>query len=97
MTACESEEARRQMRALVLRNDSTPAVVEENNRIAQDVVALKGVTFPADLPVLTFLAQDSMDRLPVWYPTHQEQLAGLVQSKLVIIDDSHHLHHHHSP
>jgi pimeloyl-ACP methyl ester carboxylesterase len=92
-----SEEARRQMRTLVLRNDSTQAVVEENNRIAQNVDALKGASFPTELPVLTFLAQESMDYLPIWYPTHQEQLAGLAQSKLVIIDDSHYLHHHHSP
>ena len=92
-----SEEARRQMRTLVLRDDSTEAVVEESDRMAQNVEAVKALSFPAEMPVLTFLAQDSMDYLPVWYPAHQEQLEGLVHSELVVIDDSHYLHYHHSP
>lgn len=92
-----SGETRRQMRTLLLRNDSTAALVEESEEMARNVDAVRGLSFPAELPVLTFLAQDSMDQLPSWYPSHQEQLAGLVQSKLVIINDSHDLHHHHSP
>src|SRR6185369_4778177 len=31
-----SEDARRQMRALTLRNDSTPAVIEESDRMAEN-------------------------------------------------------------
>jgi pimeloyl-ACP methyl ester carboxylesterase len=92
-----SEDARRQMRALVLRNDSTPAVVEESNRIAQNVEAVKGLSFPAALPVLTFVAQDTMDLLAEWYPAHQKQLDGLAHSKLIVVDDGHYLHYHHSP
>lgn len=92
-----SEAARQQMRVLALRNDSTPALVEESRRMDENVNAAKGLTFPAGLPVLTFLAQDTIDVLPEWYPAHQEQLAGLVRSKLVVIDDGHYLHHHHSP
>ncbi len=92
-----SPDARRQMRTLVLRDDSTPAVVEESHRLAENVEAVKGLSFPADLPVLSFLAQDSMDHLPVWYPAHAAQLEGLAHSQLVVIDDGHYLHHHHSP
>lgn len=84
------------MRTLVLRNDSTPAVVEESERTAQNVEAVKELSFPAELPVLSFVAQDSMDHLPVWHPAHQQQLEGLVRAKLVVIDDTHYLHYHHS-
>ena len=92
-----SDSARRQMRTLVLRNDSTPAVVEESHRMGQNVNAARGLSFPADLPVLTFIAQDTIDFLPAWYPAHQDQLKGLVQSKLIVLDDGHYLHYHHSP
>jgi pimeloyl-ACP methyl ester carboxylesterase len=92
-----SADVRRQMRTLVLRNDSTPALVEESNRTAQNVEAVKGLSYPAKLPVLTFLAQDTMDVLPAWYPAHQEQLKGLAHSQLIVIDDGHYLHYHHSP
>jgi pimeloyl-ACP methyl ester carboxylesterase len=92
-----SADARRQMRTLVLRNDSTPALVEENNRIAQNIEAVKGLSFPPELPVLTFLAQDTMDVLPAWYPAHRMQLAGLAHSQLIVIDDGHYLHYRHSP
>jgi len=92
-----SEDARQQMRELVLRNDSTAAVVEESTRMAQNVEAVKGLTFPATLPVLTFVAQDNMDVLAEWYPAHQKQLDGLAHSKLIVIDDSHYLHYRHSP
>jgi pimeloyl-ACP methyl ester carboxylesterase len=92
-----SADARRQMRTLVLRNDSTPALVEESNRIVQNVEAVKALSFPAKLPVLTFLAQDTMDLLPAWYPAHQKQLEGLAHAQVIVIDDSHYLHYHHSP
>jgi pimeloyl-ACP methyl ester carboxylesterase len=90
------EPARRQMRTLALRNDSTPALVEENSREAQNVEAVRGLSFPAELPVLAFVAQDSMDHLGEWYPAHQKQLQGLIRSKLIVIDDGHYMHHHHS-
>ena len=92
-----SEDALRQMRTLMLRNDSTPALVEESHRMGQNVNAAKGLSFPAKLPVLAFVAQNTIDLLPEWYPAHQAQLDGLVRSKLIVIDDSHYLHYHHSP
>jgi pimeloyl-ACP methyl ester carboxylesterase len=92
-----SEDARRQMRTLVLRNDSTPAVVEENQREAQNVEAVRGLSYPEELPVLSFVAQDSINHSPEWYPAHQKQLAGLVRSKLVVVDGTHYLHLRHSP
>jgi pimeloyl-ACP methyl ester carboxylesterase len=91
------ESARRQMRTLVLRNDSTPALVEESQREAQNVEAVRGLSFPAELPVLAYVARDTMDVQPQWYSAHQQQLEGLVRSKLIIVDDGHYLHHHHSP
>jgi pimeloyl-ACP methyl ester carboxylesterase len=90
------EDALRQMRTLMLRNDSTPALVEENRREAQNVDAVRGLSFPAKLPVLAFVARDTIDLLPEWYPAHQKQLKGLVHSKLTVVDDSHYLHYHHS-
>jgi pimeloyl-ACP methyl ester carboxylesterase len=92
-----SEDALRQMRTLTLRNDSTPALVEESQRMAQNVNAAKGLSFPAELPVLAFVAQDTIDLLPEWYPAHEAQLEGLVRSKLIVVNDSHYLHYHHSP
>lgn len=92
-----SRQTLRQMRMLALRNDSTPALVEESHRMAQNVNAAKGLSFPAKLPVLTFLAQDNVNGVPEWYPAHQAQLKGLEHSQLIVIDDGHYLHHHHSP
>jgi pimeloyl-ACP methyl ester carboxylesterase len=91
-----SESALRQMQALVIRNNSTPALVEESRRIGQNVDAVKGLSFPAELPVLAFVAQDTIDLLPAWYPAHQEQLQGLLRSQLTVVDDGHYLHNHHS-
>src|SRR5215217_5625118 len=76
-----SESALRQMRTLMLRNDSTPALVEESHRMGQNVTAAKGLSFPTELPVLAFVAQDTIGLLPEWYPAHQEQLKGLVRSQ----------------
>jgi pimeloyl-ACP methyl ester carboxylesterase len=92
-----SPQVRREMRTLALRDDATPALVEEGHRMGQNVNAAKGLSFPAKLPVLTFLAQNNIDNVPEWLPAHQAQLKGLAHSKLVVIDDSHYLHYHHSP
>src|SRR3954454_10853772 len=54
-----SEDALRQMRTLTLRNDSTPALVEESHRMGQNVNVAKGLSFPAKLPVLAFVAQNT--------------------------------------
>lgn len=91
-----SLDTRRQMRTLMLRNDSTPALVEESHRMIENVNAAKKLSFPTELPVLAFVAQDTIDFLPEWYPAHQQQLKGLVRSKLLVIDDGHYLHYHHS-
>ena len=56
--------------------------------MGQNVNAAKGLSFPAELPVLAFLAQDTIDILPEWYPAHQEQLKGPVCSKLIVLDDA---------
>jgi pimeloyl-ACP methyl ester carboxylesterase len=92
-----SESALRQMQTLVRRNNSTPAVVEENIRMGENVEAVKELAFPAELPVLAFVARDTMGLSSEWLPAHQKQLQGLVRSKLIIVDDGHYLHHHHSP
>jgi pimeloyl-ACP methyl ester carboxylesterase len=92
-----SEPSRRQMRTLAIRNFFNPAVVEENHREARNVEAVRGLAYPAELPVLAFVAQDTITALPEWYPAHQKQLRGLVRSKLVLVDDGHYLHYHHSP
>jgi hypothetical protein len=81
---------------LAPRNDANAALVEEGQRMGQNVDAAKGLSFPADLPVLTFVSQGTSDALPEWYPAHQEQLEGLLRSKLIVVNDSHYLHYHHS-
>jgi pimeloyl-ACP methyl ester carboxylesterase len=92
-----SDSALRQMQTLVIRDNSTSAVVEENTRMGQNVEAVKGLAFPAELPVLAFVARDTMGLSSEWLPAHQEQLEGLVRSQLIIVDDGHYLHYRHSP
>lgn len=86
-----------QMHRLAVWNFGNPAVVDETIRIGSNAAALRGVTYPDALPVLTFLAKDSVSELPGWVEQHEDQLRNVKRHEIVVLDGSHYLHWTQSP
>lgn len=95
-TAHSSEE-REQIRRMTVWNFANPAVTDETRRIGDNARELEDVGFPADLPVLMLLAQATVDKSPDWLASHEEQLQGVIDHELVVLDGGHYLHWTRSP
>lgn len=95
-TAHTSQE-REQIHRMTIWNFTNPAVTDETRRIGDNAQQLEDVGFPADLPVLMLLAQDTVDKSPDWLASHEEQLQGVNDHELVVLDGGHYLHWTRSP
>lgn len=81
-----------QTRMLTSWNFGNAAVTDETNRVGENAAKLHGLKYPSELPVLQFLAQDTMDSRPDWLSLHERQLDNVARHKLVILDGPHYLH-----
>lgn len=81
-----------QMRRMTIWNFSNPALVDETRRIASNATALRGVSYASDLPVLTFLASESVDTIPGWVKQHEDLLRNVTRKEIVVVDGAHYLH-----
>ncbi|GAA1749849.1 alpha/beta hydrolase [Kocuria aegyptia] len=95
-TAHTSEE-RELINRMTVWNFTNPAVTDETRRIGDNAQQLEEVGFPADLPVLVLLAQDTVDNSPGWLASHEKQLQGVNDHELVVLDGGHYLHWTRSP
>jgi hypothetical protein len=81
-----------QMRMLASWNFGNAAVTDETNRIGENAAKLHGLSYPRELPVLQFLAQDGIDQRPEWLSLHERQLQDVARHELVVLDGPHYLH-----
>jgi pimeloyl-ACP methyl ester carboxylesterase len=81
---------REQMRLMTSWNFANPAVVDETNRIADNARKVHGLTYPDDLPVLTFLAGDK--GTPPDPGRHENRLHNVRQHEIVVLAGGHYLH-----
>lgn len=85
-----------QIRLMTIRNYANPAVIDENNRSAENFAAVAELSYPKGLPVLAFLSQQLIDANTEWRPAHAQQLESLDRSTLVVLRGGHYLHWTHS-
>lgn len=91
-----SEQDLDQLRKMAIWNYANPAMIDENNRAAENFDAVSGLAYPAKLPVLAFLSQQLVDSSTRWLPAHEQQLDSVDRSELVVLDGGHYLHWTHS-
>ncbi|WP_210506343.1 alpha/beta fold hydrolase [Naasia sp. SYSU D00057] len=79
------------MRLMANWNSANPAVLDEANHGEQNFAAVEELTFPADLPVLSFIKRTGSQE--GWRELHERQLEDLEHGELVVLDGGHYLHH----
>jgi pimeloyl-ACP methyl ester carboxylesterase len=83
---------RDRIRLMTSWNFGNSAVTDETRRIAVNARALQGMTYPDDVPVLTFLSEASIATMPHWRELHEDQLRNVKHHELIVLDGGHYLH-----
>lgn len=80
------------MRMMTSWNYGNPAVTDETARIENNAAALRGMTYPDDLPVLAFLADDRSGST-AWKTTAAESLlSNVTRHRIITLEGHHYLH-----
>ena len=86
------ESMKAQMALLSTRNTAAATMVDEMDRTPANFAAVRGTTFPTDLPVLLFVATEDAD-VAGWIELHEAQAASVDHGKLIELAGGHYLHH----
>lgn len=87
-----SDEELQRMRTMMLWNLGNPAVADETARIGNNAAALRGVTYPVDLPVLAFVADEGDGRAAAKTAAAQELLRNVTRHEVLPLQGGHYLH-----
>jgi len=80
------------MRLMASWNYGNSAVADESARIANNAAALRGVTYPDDLPVLALVADEKIDSTATKTAAVQNLLKNVKRHQIVTLDGNHYLH-----
>jgi len=80
------------MRLMASWNYGNSAVADESARIANNAAALRGVTYPDDLPVLALVADEKTDSTATKTAAVQNLLKNVKRHQIVTLDGNHYLH-----
>lgn len=78
-------------------NFGNPAVADETARIANNAAALRGVTYPDDLPVLAFIADEGDDRTAEKVSAAETLLRNVTRHQVLPLQGGHYLHWKQAP
>jgi pimeloyl-ACP methyl ester carboxylesterase len=82
----------RRMRMMMNWNFGNPAVVDETARIGNNSQALRGVTYPDDLPVLAFVADEKTEHSAEKEAAAENLLKNVQRHEIVTLEGNHYLH-----
>ncbi|WP_210481129.1 alpha/beta fold hydrolase [Naasia sp. SYSU D00948] len=85
---------REQIRLMTNWNHGNAAVADEANQGARNFAMVEDLTYPEDLPVLSFVKAEGNQ--PGWRELHEIQLDAVDRGELVELDGGHYLHWTHS-
>lgn len=80
------------MRTMYMWNFGNDAVDDETARIAHNAQALRGVTYPDDLPVLAFVADENTSRTAEKTSGMQNLLQNVSRHQVITLEGNHYLH-----
>lgn len=82
-----------QFKFIALKNIGSEATMNEGREMARNFEKTSNLIYPPDLPILYFLASESIEPDEDWLPIHQKMIANSQYSEIKIYEGSHYLHH----
>jgi pimeloyl-ACP methyl ester carboxylesterase len=87
-----TQEQRARIHAMGDWNFANASVASEWSQVAANTAKAGARSYPADVPVLDFLSSDSMTHESNWLERHQQELKGVRNQRIEIIEGHHYLH-----
>jgi pimeloyl-ACP methyl ester carboxylesterase len=87
-----TEDELQRMRLMTSWNYGNSAVADETARIANNAAALRGVSYPDDLPVLAFIADENSESTATKTAAAQNLLENVKRHEIVTLEGHHYLH-----
>lgn len=87
------EALKKQYEYLSFKNMDSNTTLNEGTSMPDNFKKTMDITYPKDLPVLYFLATESMESDDNWLTIHEDMLKDLDKSSLEVLDAGHYLHH----
>lgn len=82
-----------QYKYLAFRNIGSEATMNEGKSMLENFNKTAAIEYPKELPVLYFLATDSVNPDENWLKIHQDMVKNSEKSDIKIIEGGHYLHH----
>ncbi|WP_339099598.1 hypothetical protein IGL98_001402 [Enterococcus sp. DIV0840] len=76
-----------------LKNIGNKATLNEGEVMQENFDKVAELRYPAQLPVLYFLASESVEPDDKWGPIHEDMIKDSQKSEIEILEGSHYLHH----
>ncbi len=89
-----TEEQREAMHRMTVWNYANPALLDEANQGEHNFSVVADMSFPQDLPVLSFIKKEGSQ--PRWRELHEQQVANREHGAMVELDGGHYLHWTHA-
>ncbi len=88
-----SNEDAEQFKYISLKNIGNNATMNEGEEMQKNFDKVANIAYPAQLPVLYFLASESIEPDDKWVPLHEAMIKESQKSEIMILEGSHYLHH----
>ena len=87
-------------KTMLLWNYGNKTVIDENNRILDNLMAVQNMNIPSNIPAAFILADDSVETSPAmlgldWKKVHEDLVAGNVYGKVIILAGQHYIFYNH--
>lgn len=90
-----SEEENEQTKKLALTTLGNQNIISEGKLFKQNLSTVQDLFYPDDLPVIFFLASESVEAHDFWVSEHEKMTENLKYSSIEVIDGAHYIHHLH--
>lgn len=88
-----SKEDAEQFKYISLKNVGNNATMNEGEEMQKNFEKVANLTYPVQLPVLYFLASESVEPDDKWVALHEAMIKESQKSEIKILEGSHYLHH----
>lgn len=88
-----TQEENQWLAQITLNNLGNKNIISEGKLFTKNLEKVQGMQYPINLPVIFFLASESVDAHDFWKREHENMIADLTYGEIVILDGPHYIHH----
>ena len=93
LTPNADTKTKEQVKMLTLKNFMNASQVSETENMISNFKSTEHLNFPKTLPVIFYLAEQSVEESSTWKPKHEELISHSDHGELLILEGEHYLHH----